>query len=109
MPVIVIVLMFLVALLLAVLAMLLAPLLGVGYALWNRESQSSRKIPFRLSTIPAIVRNKYATSSASLLISARQVWKKIETEVPFLEKKFPNSRIRFLLSPRWNEYSSSNK
>jgi hypothetical protein len=32
--------MFLVAFLLAVLAMLLAPLLGVGYAFWNRGQQS---------------------------------------------------------------------
>jgi len=40
MPVIVIVLMFLVAFLFAVLAMILAPLLGIGYALWNRGSQS---------------------------------------------------------------------
>jgi multidrug transporter EmrE-like cation transporter len=40
MPVIVIVLMFLVAFLLTVLAMLLAPLLSVGYALWNGGQQS---------------------------------------------------------------------
>ena len=35
MPVIVIVLMFLVLFLLAVIAMILGPFLGVGYALWN--------------------------------------------------------------------------
>jgi drug/metabolite transporter (DMT)-like permease len=35
--------MFLVAFLSAVLAMLLAPLLGVGYALWNRGQQSLPK------------------------------------------------------------------
>jgi hypothetical protein len=45
MPVIVIVLMFLVAFLLAVLAMLVAPLLGVGYALWNRGQQSLPENP----------------------------------------------------------------
>jgi nicotinamide riboside transporter PnuC len=45
MPVIVIVLMFLVAFLLAVLAMLVAPLLGVGYALWNRDSQNLAENP----------------------------------------------------------------
>jgi hypothetical protein len=45
MPVIVIVLMFLVAFLLAVLAMLVAPLLGVGYALWNRDSQGLPENP----------------------------------------------------------------
>jgi multidrug transporter EmrE-like cation transporter len=36
MPIIVIVLMFLVAFLLAVIAMILMPILGVGYALWNK-------------------------------------------------------------------------
>ncbi|MGA2899065.1 MAG: hypothetical protein ABSF40_02395 [Candidatus Acidiferrales bacterium] len=35
MPVIVVVLMFLVLFLLAVIAMILGPFLGVGYALWN--------------------------------------------------------------------------
>jgi hypothetical protein len=37
--------MFLVAFLLAVLAMILAPLLGLGYALWNRGSQSHSENP----------------------------------------------------------------
>jgi len=37
MPVIVIVLMFLVAFLLAVIAMILMPILGVGCALWNKS------------------------------------------------------------------------
>ena len=35
MPVIVVVLMFLVLFLLAVIAMILGPFLGIGYALWN--------------------------------------------------------------------------
>jgi hypothetical protein len=37
MPTIVIVLMFLVAFLLAVLAMILMPVLGIGFALWNKS------------------------------------------------------------------------
>jgi hypothetical protein len=37
MPIIVIVLMFLVAFLLAVVAMILMPILGVGCALWNKS------------------------------------------------------------------------
>jgi len=37
MPVIVIVLMFLVAFLLAVVAMILVPILGIGYELWNKS------------------------------------------------------------------------
>ncbi len=45
MPIIVVVLMFLVAFLLAVLAMLVAPLLGVGYALWNTEQQGLSENP----------------------------------------------------------------
>jgi hypothetical protein len=40
MPVIVIVLMFLVLFLLAVIAMILGPFLGIGYALWNFNNHS---------------------------------------------------------------------
>lgn len=45
MPVIVVVLMFLVTFLLAVIAMILAPILGVGYALWNRGQQGVEENP----------------------------------------------------------------
>jgi hypothetical protein len=43
MPVIVIVLMFLVLFLLAVIAMILGPFLGVGYALWNLNHNHSQQ------------------------------------------------------------------
>jgi hypothetical protein len=43
MPVIVIVLMFLVLFLLAVIAMIVGPFLGVGYALWNRNHDDARQ------------------------------------------------------------------
>lgn len=46
MPVIVIVLMFLVLFLLAVIAMILGPFLGVGYALWNlNQSHQQQCVP----------------------------------------------------------------
>jgi hypothetical protein len=43
MPVIVVVLMFLVLFLLAVIAMILGPFLGVGYALWNLNHNHARQ------------------------------------------------------------------
>jgi hypothetical protein len=49
MPVIVIVLMFLVAFLLAVIAMIAAPLLGVGYALWDGSRPDAQRNASRLS------------------------------------------------------------
>ncbi len=49
MPVIVIVLMFLVAFLLAVIAMIAAPLLGVGYALWDGGCPDAQRNAPRLS------------------------------------------------------------
>ena len=42
MPVIVIVLMFLVLFLVAVIAMILGPFLGLGYALWNNHHQAQQ-------------------------------------------------------------------
>jgi hypothetical protein len=43
MPVIVIVLMFLVLFLLAVIAMILGPFVGVGYALWNLNQNPAQR------------------------------------------------------------------
>ena len=43
MPVIVIVLMFLVLFLLAVIAMIVGPFLGVGYALWNLNHNQAQQ------------------------------------------------------------------
>jgi hypothetical protein len=43
MPVIVIVLMFLVLFLLAVIAMIVGPFLGVGYALWNLNHHTAQQ------------------------------------------------------------------
>ncbi|MGD0403823.1 MAG: hypothetical protein ABSB66_11545 [Candidatus Acidiferrales bacterium] len=43
MPVIVIVLMFLVLFLLAVIAMIVGPFLGVGYALWNLNQNQAQQ------------------------------------------------------------------
>jgi hypothetical protein len=45
MPVIVIVLMFLVLFLLAVIAMIVGPFLGIGYALWNHNHAQRQGAP----------------------------------------------------------------
>jgi hypothetical protein len=63
MPVIVIVLMFLVVFLLAVIAMILGPFLGVGYALWNlNHSQVQQQC---LSDQPREMKSRVDASNTS--------------------------------------------
>jgi hypothetical protein len=65
MPVIVIVLMFLVLFLLAVIAMILGPFLGIGYALWNFNTHSHAQAPGASDFQPVGLKNRIDSRHSS--------------------------------------------